>query len=55
MKLRELTHGRRFRIKRTGETGLLIGMFGDRRNRVVVLDKYSRLTNYNAQLEVEPL
>lgn len=55
MQLRELTHGRRFRIKRTGETGLLIGVFGDRRRRVVVMDKHPRLTNYNAQLEVESL
>lgn len=55
MQLRALTDGRRFRIKRTGETGLLIGKFGDRRRRVVVMDSHPRITNYNAQLEVESL
>lgn len=53
MKLSTLCHGQRFKINRTSETGLLLGICGDRRRRVVVMDKSPRLTNYNAQLEVE--
>lgn len=55
MKLNQLTDGERFQIVRTGERGRLIGMFGDKRRRVVVLDTHPRLTNYNFQLEVKRL
>ncbi|CAH6982297.1 hypothetical protein VCHA29O37_460031 [Vibrio chagasii] len=53
--LSELKHGERFQVVRTGECGLLIGLFGDKRNRVVVLDNHPRLTNFNIQTQVNRL
>ena len=52
MRLGDLTHGARFRIVRTGQTGINIGICGERSYRVVVLDENPRLTNFNYQLEV---
>ena len=51
MQLKSLTHGTRFEIKQTGETGMLLGRFGS--SFVVVMDSNPRLTNREPNTEVE--
>lgn len=53
MQLKNLTHGSRFEIKETGETGLLLGKFGS--SLVVVMSSHPRLTNREPNTEVKPL
>ncbi|WP_171366272.1 MULTISPECIES: hypothetical protein [Vibrio] len=56
MKLSDLTDGERFKIARSGQTGRLIGVFGKKYRRVVVLDEYpDRLTNFHMQIAVQRL
>ncbi|MFL7036490.1 hypothetical protein BCS71_25655 [Vibrio lentus] len=53
MMLSNLVHGLRFKIKATGETGLLIGSYSTDETRVVVMNGSPRLTNRLAKTEVE--
>lgn len=55
MKLKNLPDGARFEIVRTGQTGRKIGTCGTLNHRVVVMDGFTRLTNFNHQVEVKVL